>query len=159
MLDGLGVEYDQNDVNQFGLFREKLIEGVTKKSEGGGGSSDFSTAEVTYRLTFNVFEEAATNVQFVTPISVVNNELRAQAFVPVEEISQGSTSVDIKCSTPLYKNKITVDLSRISLGNEYIFYVYAGDTITASGNATITDEVLANITGDCVITIPIEIQE
>lgn len=48
MLDGLGVEYDQNDVNQFGLFREKLIEGVTSKSEGGGGgSSDFSTAQVT----------------------------------------------------------------------------------------------------------------
>lgn len=46
MLDGLGVEYNQNDVNQFGLFREKLIEGVTNYS-GGGGSSDFSTAEVT----------------------------------------------------------------------------------------------------------------
>lgn len=45
MLDGLGVEYDQNDVNQFGLFREKLIEGVTNYS-GGGGSSDFSTANV-----------------------------------------------------------------------------------------------------------------
>lgn len=126
--------------------------------QSGGGENDFSTAEVTYRLTFNEFEEAMTNAQVLSPISVVNNELGVPASVPVEDISQGSTSVDIKCFTPLYKNKITVDVSRVNLHNEYVRYVYAGAPITATGNATITNNSLANITGDCVITIPVELR-
>lgn len=34
-------------------------------------------------------------------------------------------------------------------------YVYQGGPITATGNVSITDGAIANITGDCVITIPV----
>lgn len=50
LLEGLGVEHTYDDVNQYPLWREKLVEGVGNMS-GGGGSSDFSTAEVT--ITWN----------------------------------------------------------------------------------------------------------
>ena len=46
ILDTLDVEYVFDDVNQTDLFREKFLQGIS--SGGGGGSSDFSTAEVTF---------------------------------------------------------------------------------------------------------------
>lgn len=45
ILDTLGVDYVLDDVNQTDLFRGKFLEGLA--NGGGGGSSDFSTAEVT----------------------------------------------------------------------------------------------------------------
>ena len=45
VLNGLGVEYTEDDINQKNLYRAKVVEGLA--SSGGGGSSDFSTAQVT----------------------------------------------------------------------------------------------------------------
>lgn len=46
LLEALGVEHTRSDVVNFETFREKLVEGITNKSDGGGGggSSDFYTA-------------------------------------------------------------------------------------------------------------------
>lgn len=44
VLDALGVDYDTSDTSYFERYRLKVLEGL---QGGGGGSSDFSTANVT----------------------------------------------------------------------------------------------------------------
>ena len=139
MLDGLGVEYNQNDVNQFDLFRAKLVEGVGNYS-GGGGSSDFSTAEVTINnesgktipviYIQNVIEENALGAG--SPSGVINAAYNIG--------STGSIRV------PLYKGG-----ALWQIGDELLNY-----EISVSGSATKVSSAIYHITGDCVITISVE---
>lgn len=47
VLEAMGVEFVPADLRDFEIYRAKLVEGIGNMSSGGGGSSDFSTAEVT----------------------------------------------------------------------------------------------------------------
>ena len=126
MLDGLGVEYDQNDVNQFGLFREKLIEGVTNKSEGGGGSSDFSIANVT----------------------LINTADRTQGGLgSVPHITDDEMSI-----TSAFVRDANTRTVQVVLYKGTAFTWFEGSEITSyNGNITVDDTDLT-ITGDCSIT-------
>lgn len=148
----------KNDVDIESI--DGVITGIKVNGEDyGGGESDFSTAEVTYRLTFEALEEEETGVRFTPPVAIANNEITiGSSFIPVGDIPQGSTSVDIKCSTPLYKNKTTALVAILAMATGTSNYVYQGGPITATGNATITGAAIANITGDCVITIPVKLR-
>lgn len=130
MLDGLGVEYNQNDVNQFDLFRAKLLEGVESMSEGGGGSSDFSTAEVTI--------EGET--QDVPGLEISSGI----AFIEDDEIVCVGNFIDTGTYTVvLYK------------GTQVL---YSRDEPTAtSGNVAVEvagKDYAITISGSCVITAP-----
>lgn len=48
VLDGWGVDYVVDDLKQFARWRQKCLEGLAKNS-GGGGDSDFTTAQVTIK--------------------------------------------------------------------------------------------------------------
>ena len=93
--------------------------------EGGGGSSDFSTAEVTLIDT----------VEMGAPISgpfIVNDELVRKCF-----------SDDGTATVVLYKGSVEVDASAVDA---------EGGSISVSGNAQ-QDLFKITITGDCTITI------
>lgn len=114
MLDGLGVEYDQNDVNQFGLFREKLIEGVTSKSEGGGGGeSDFSTAEVE-------FKNQTTTGLNIKCCCIVGNNIKSPVTV-----------------TPAHNSTFTVVLYK---GSQQVEIPFGVELTTATGDITVDSE-------------------
>jgi len=129
LLEGLGVEHTYDDVNQYPLWREKLVEGVGNMS-GGGGSSDFSTAEVTVngKPTFFVAEVA----------SLTENGLQGTCRKSPSENSftvvlyQGSTIMQgVKGITPSFS--IPTDETNILLDESNGWYVITGDcTITIS---------------------------
>ena len=125
MLDGLGVEYDQNDVNQFGLFREKLIEGVTSKSEGGGGSSDFSTAEVT--VSGATGEEAT-----VLLMPIIEDSDRRTG---IEAFDVNASPIQKTYNVPLYKGHCLIKVN-------------SGDVDGLAGNVTLNRSWL-DVTGNC----------
>ena len=136
MLDGLGVEYDQNDVNQFGLFREKLIEGVTNYS-GGGGSSDFSTAQVT--MSVNNGESF-----YVTDaVEIIDNEM-----LPSAGFESGNYTL------VLYKGSFEGVIEPPS--------GYRVSNATSTGGITITQSPLGgslvNITGDGTLTVELTLR-
>lgn len=130
MLDGLGVEYNQNDVNQFGLFREKLIEGITNKSEesGGGGSSDFSTANVTLTVGTTV------NIKGVC---IATDDEYGEYLDTAYQIQSADPQV---ITAVLYKGNSTVKIQ-------------TQGTLNVSGNIQQLAQGVYNITGDCTITI------
>lgn len=103
---------------------------VTVEVEGGGGSSDFSTA--TMRIVNNLQNTGVS----VRVAYIVNDGIEVGASIG-EGVSSDKTVV-------LYKN----------LGTALILDD-AGEPVnmSASGNATIEDDVFVIYTGNCTITI------
>lgn len=98
---------------------------VTVNVEGGGGSSDFSTAEVT-----------VTN-STVLEVYGLGAFVEADNMARVHEFATGTT----QASMALYKesSSLWLDLD--------------GETVVVSGNITESDEYNYIVTGDCTITI------
>lgn len=135
LLEGLGVEHTYDDVNQYPLWREKLVEGVGNMS-GGGGSSDFSTAEVTFVNSTRSFKQVGNIINIVDDAE--EPYMRAEI---ISVIGNGTTVVN---AAVLYK------------GFQYV-PVVSGTTITnTTGDVEVIetpDETGLLIKGGCTITI------
>ena len=120
-----------------------------------GGSSDFSTAEVTVRFTFTELEDAMTDVyaRGITPV-IINNSISGVYESSAFNLPAGATSKEIVVSMPLYKNQlITSSFETWNMGDYLIDFE---NIPTASGNATIDlSNGTAIITGDCTLNIPV----
>lgn len=143
MLDGLEVEYNQNDVNQFGLFREKLVEGVENYSGGGGGSSDFSTAQVT------IVNGSGYNRILSMPVYYAAEDdepalMNAYLNMLPNETVTVDVAVPIDGETKVYSGETGDKLQGVQMGSTL--------TVT-SGSATQASNNRVTITGDCTITI------
>lgn len=128
LLEALGVEHTRSDVVNFETFREKLVEGVTSKSEGGGGSSDFSTAVVTVNGNGGFVAEVA---------SLTTNGLRGTCFKSpfVDSFTvvlyQGKTIMQVIRATPTFS--IPESETNIIYDEDNSWYLITGDcTITIS---------------------------
>lgn len=137
------------------------FEKVDVNVSGGGGSSDFSTAEVTVHFTFE--SSAGASDIFPTIIPVVNEtEIYAVGLSETININAGATSKDVVVTMPLYKGKLVTTVSEWILYPSYVFDW--SNTPSATGNATIEtledgEIYAAIITGDCTITIPLALQD
>lgn len=123
VLDGLGVSYETDDLVNFEKYRIKVLQGIA--GGGGGGSSDFSTAEMTI-----VGSTVNMNCAYITEYS------------GMEFISIGSSFHTGQYTIPLYKGMAVAQLDSRQIG-----------VAIATGNATIDEEGVIIITGDCTITI------
>ena len=112
ILDTMGVEYVFDDVNQTDLFRGKFLEGLANGS-GGGGSSDFSTAEVTF-------------------ISTVSSPAPEQEVIAIMEI-MGEEGMISKF--PLINGSLTVDVVLFK-GSQIIYAPNDFNDITVTGDIT-----------------------
>lgn len=110
------------------------ILGVVGTYEGGGGSSDFSTAEV----TFNKGELGAAATCIIPWFSEEDNE--TSAFLTLDELTESWT-----VKVPVGGNFITVYFSRAPQS-------VSGD-IEAGGDTTILSQTFKSyvITGDCTV--------
>lgn len=120
-------EVKELEVTENGTYEEKgeMYNKVTVNVEGGGGSSDFSTAEVTI-----VGNTVSMNCAYITEYS------------GMEFISIGSSFHTGQYTIPLYKGMAVAQLDNKQLHNTAV-----------TGNATIDEEGLVIITGDFTITI------
>ena len=113
---------------------------VTVNVEGGGGSSDFSTAEVT------INNESGTTI----PVIYIQNVIEENALgeeSPAGVINAvyniGSTA---SIRVPLYKGG-----ALWQIGDELLDY-----EISVSGSATKVSSAIYYITGNCTITLSVE---
>lgn len=134
ILDTMGVEYVFDDVNQTDLFRGKFLEGLA--NGGGGGESDFSTAEVT------VINDAANEFLLIIP-NIFDNILAS-------ELDSADIDPDTPLIVPLYKGRIEIGYPAISfeqknfsyLGSEGVSVNQFGKVvISGTGTLTITDSL------------------
>lgn len=108
--------------------------------EGGGGSSDFSTAEI----TFVNDTEGYLDEQFFMGAPGIDDSEEFKTISAVLHVPSMNIDASIQVAIPLYKNSYwTV--------NEYI--TPSGKVISGtSGDITIDEEGSVHITGDCTIT-------
>lgn len=120
-------EVKELEVTENGTYETKgeMYNKVTVNVEGGGGSSDFSTAEVT------IIGETTTN--FAIP-NIINEGGLETIFGQCSPMGEETLIV------PLYKGSCVVVLDG--------HYTYA-----VSGNITNLEGTVYQITGDCIITI------
>lgn len=104
-----------------------LGEQLTEGEGGGGGSSDFSTAEVTIN-----------SADGVNPPIAVAGMPRVEADCISSEVQMQETT-SATYVVPLYKGKIVTVLLYL-------------DIVSYTGNITFDEEVFT-ITGDCTITV------
>lgn len=95
---------------------------------GGGGSSDFSTAEVT----------VVNNLPYDVPATVLGAFIDNDALTRLTEFEHGTSTKECV----LYKNLADVYPD-----------VEENENVSVSGNATIDEYNIVFITGDCTITI------
>lgn len=126
MSPGGQIEFDTLSVTENGTYSEqgKAYTSVTVNVEGGGGSSDFSTAQVT------VNNSASNTYIDFTGVVIDNDEL-----VPMVSLGDEATSV---LTVVLYKN---------------IQHLYINADSITSISGDISGNMLDgfDVTGDCVI--------
>jgi len=103
---------------------------VTVNVEGGGGSSDFSTAEVT------VVNQKNSDISFIMPVIMEAEDDYPATVLSTTTMLAHSTVHNV---APLYKGEADATTD-------------PGNTIAITGNATNEGEYIF-ITGDCTITI------
>lgn len=127
LLEALGVEHTRSDVVNFETFREKLIEGVTNYS-GGGGESDFSTAEVTF--------SGINGTALATMPKIIDSPF--DVIMPLQnEVTNGTYTI------ALYKGKTVINLDETDFG----------ENVTISGDIELLEGTTYLVTGNCTITI------
>ena len=116
------------------IKKDVNILGVTGSYEGGGGSSDFSTAEVT--ITNN-----STSPMIVYAPIVVDSE--GQTCIVPSANADSLPTVNIA----IYKG------TTLAQFDETITHSLEGIRFSTTGNAEVVDVGIVMITGDCTITI------
>ncbi len=140
-------EVKELNVTENGTYEQsgEMYNKVTVNVEGGGGSSDFSTAEVT-----------------IIPIIEGSPTLVTNVFGAEIQYPEGSSSPyyanfnDFNGNVILYKNEAIIPIDSIGgEGSNGIYYGASDNPApTISGNATFDiDEGIFTITGDCTITV------
>lgn len=105
---------------------------VTVNVEGGGGSSDFSTAEVTFSMV------NTGNLASMPLVVTTESGSPFDALLPTKrEVEDGAYTI------ALYKGKAVVEIEVGALG----------DTISTSGAIELLESGIYLVTGDCTITI------
>lgn len=139
------VESDENGVAQSCRNVDTGVEYV------GGGSSDFSTAEVPVKFTFPDPGED-TQIENYIPIPYISNNRLKQSYTETTTIHNGSTTYSLQFKVPLYKGKAEC--------KQFLNYLnrpnWAGmiDHIDVFQNCTYDqDNDVIVITGDSVINI------
>lgn len=122
---------------------------VVVNVEGGGGSSDFSTAEVTLNLTV----ENATLVETSLETLLIN--------YPNEDFSYvcgHNPSIDNKCSVLLYQGYATAEGVLAIDNNEHDYSSIVGTPVTTGGVSWDADRRFFEITGDGTITATLSLE-
>ena len=139
-------EVKELEVTENGTYETKgeMYNKVTVNVEGGGGESDFSTAEVTLNLA---------PPEDVTFIETALDSLRTE--YPNENFDYKCPylpSINNKCSVLLYQGRAIVD-SVIGTTEDYSVYnVIVGTPITTGGVTWNSEDSFFEITGDGTIT-------
>ena len=132
-------EVKELEVTENGTYETKgeMYNKVTVNVEGGGGSSDFSTAEVTLINNYEGVEISLIAPTYVDSeeISTSINYITAQ---PNETITQNAF---------LYKNSCFAEIKGFEM------LVDPEPLVTVSGNVVYEGDGFFTITGDCTITI------
>ena len=125
-------EVKELEVTENGTYETKgeMYNKVTVNVEGGGGSSDFSTAEIS-------ISAAVPGVQ----CSVVSPHIITTPFDMLVADPKNYSNGDI-VTVALYKGKASISASVVGMGNITV----SGDIESMGGNYYL-------ITGDCTITI------
>lgn len=144
-------EVKELEVTENGTYEEKgeMYNKVTVNVEGGGGSSDFSTAEVTLNLTV----ENATLVETSLETATIN--------YPNEDFSYHAThipSINNKCPVLLYQGFATAEGVQAVDGNEVYYSSIVGTPVTTGGVSWNADIRVFEITGDGTITATLTLE-
>lgn len=131
-----GIHDKWTDINKINNVDIKSVDGVIEsvkingEEAGGGGSSDFSTAEVTF---------SSTNFQTDFSAIMIDEGEGEEPQLIYESIIFGGNVGDKTFNLVLYKGHQMVILPE-------------GKTATVTGSATV-EEYYIIVTGDCTITI------
>lgn len=129
VLEALGAEYTDEDTRNFERYRLKVLENLS--GGGGGGSGDFSTAQVTI---INTTEDA--DVDIYLPVVIDDEDYTGLMYDTY--VSPGETRT---ITTVLYKGSNTA-------------YLYDSQSLSVSVSGNVVyDHPNFDITGDCTITI------
>lgn len=138
-------EVKELEVTENGTYETKgeMYNKVTVNVEGGGGSSDFSMAEVTLNLTV----ENATLVETSLETLIIN--------YPNEDFGYGcahNPSIDNKCQVLLYQGYATAEGVQAVDNNEVDYSSIVGTPVTTGGVSWNSEFNVFDITGDGTIT-------
>lgn len=126
VLNGLGVEFTDDDINQKSRYRAKVVEGLAS-SGGGGGSSDFSTAEVTL-----IQKEASQRGLLLPSISNDTFELQEyQSGIHTVPLYKGSLFIMDMSNLGIIES-VSGDIEELGEGKDYYYRIFGDCTITIS---------------------------
>lgn len=130
VLNKIAAMYDGADD---AVYNPEAIENIAEVVTGGGGSSDFSTAEVT--ITLNTGEVTAVNVPFA------DTEYEdAEASTPMPEVGTPMTLNVILYKGKAFFNVLIGDVPvSISVTGDIIMEHETGGTISGNGTITVND--------------------
>ena len=150
-----GIRDQWTNLDKLNNVDIKSVDGVVEsvkingEEAGGGGSSDFSTAKV----TFNVTPPQGVDITMLSVIYYFAFTLNGTNYVYQTEYIEYHDSLSI----PMVLFPQTGDnyLSKNALGfYDAEFNAYFIQTMSVSGNATINEDKII-ITGDCTVTATI----
>lgn len=130
-LTKLGADFELEDLRNEERWRLKVLEALDNYS--GGGSSDLSTAKVTFN-----FSEQKPDIDYPKTIYIQPNlDLIVYADV-MPPLGTQYTTLDVVC----WKNKCEIE------------YITDASYISSSGSCEYdSDEGVIYVTGDCTITL------
>ncbi len=128
VLDRLGDDYTVEDLRNTERWRLRVLDMLSGGGSGGGGESDFSTAEVTFICT----GEPEITAPFIN--------IQDDGIYSLVNITQSTQTVTV----PLYKNKLSC------------FAPFSMSVTSTSGNITGSQTDGYIISGNCTInyTLP-----
>ena len=104
VLDRLGDDYTVEDLRNTERWRLRVLDMLSGGGSGGGGESDFSTAEVTFE-----------NVDITTrPYQAIVTSVESDSIKSVD----GEVSSPFTVTVPLYKGKNILPVSCIHFNDE-----------------------------------------
>lgn len=132
VLDGLGMSYETEDLVNFEKYRLKVLQGI---AGGGGGTSDFTTAEVTLQN-----------------VSDIISTLKVFSGVCMSETPNPMTGnyIDMMGTTNVPKGGTAIQKVLLCHGEVKVRFS-ADEIVSVQGNIVDSGDGLYKITGDCSV--------
>ena len=136
VLEAMGVEFVPADLRDFEIYRAKLVEGIGNMSSGGGGSSDFSTAEVAIMVDAGLSDGGGLNGG-IANLSEGYGFLKNSSIVTMAGASAGET---INVTAILIEGEAIYSIIGGVVGNTTggVSYDPENDTVKVIGDGSIT---------------------
>lgn len=141
ILQGLNASYTTEDLKVKDKFRAKLVTAVAE-AMAGGGSSDFSMAEVT------LVNSADSNRAVLIPVCYEPSRFNPDASV--ESTVQMVVNETLILNVPLYKGHCVI---RKGISEDRLQGVTVATSFTVTSGSATSSMSGVDITGDCTITI------